>query len=172
MKPWIIAVVIITTVAIYFLIFKEVVAVEKDPSLTVSSNWSSITTVSEYTRIINERKLKNVVYLTNTDVKQFTVTPTFTGGKAFLTAYSWNGLVAEGDGDYVEVTPLALLNYMSPDPETLTLVSGTPYTFTYRMNGLGIESGLYIITFVLRITSDDDPTNKVEAYGNFGIVII
>jgi hypothetical protein len=69
-----------------------------------------------------------------TDPLTATFTPTFTGGTAVLS-------VSTSGGD----SPMSV----TPDPGTLTLTTGTPYTFTFSPAG----AAPYISTFTLTVTS-------------------
>ena len=65
----------------------------------------------------------------------------------------------------------SLGSYMTPNAQTLTLVSGTPYTFTFSCcHPWDNFTGLFVLTFTLEVTS---PRNtKVEtASETFGIVL-
>ncbi len=73
-----------------------------------------------------------------------TITPTFTGGTAIL-SMSLNPPTLVGIGG----APAPTLT-ITPDPGTLTLTSGTPYTFVMPVAYTGYD---VLVTFTLTVTS-------------------
>ena len=85
MKPWLVAIVIFTFIAMYFLIPKPE---EETPtaSLVITSNWESRTTDPSLTKIITQRNLTNVVFLKRSESNTFTITQPLLEEQLF---YQW-----------------------------------------------------------------------------------